>query len=158
LRVASILGVTQTYHLWHPPATTKPNQKWSEGENVAYLQRRGRLGNCMNGLHKRDWQHLSIRLVGTANEVAALKRLLPDRQYETWGASPVELEIAMSASPRFTKRALCNILISPSNISNQICSPSIDYQFPEHEHVAHDILKALGSVMVPKKTLTAFAA
>ncbi len=49
LRIASMLGHTRTYHLWHPPATSKPAEKWSDGVNVAYLKRTGRLTACLHG-------------------------------------------------------------------------------------------------------------
>jgi glycosyltransferase involved in cell wall biosynthesis len=51
IRIASILGRTCTYHLWHPPGTTTPC-RWRDGDNVPYLLRPNRPTVCENGLSK----------------------------------------------------------------------------------------------------------
>jgi glycosyltransferase involved in cell wall biosynthesis len=76
LKVTSILGRTRTYHLWHPPATSKPAAKWSEGQNVAYLKRRGRLTCCMNGLRKRRVSELQIKVAGGPDDGPAAAQFI----------------------------------------------------------------------------------
>ena len=48
-QICSILRWTHTYHLWHPPGKTTPNQ-WKRGANVAYLNRDNRPTRCVRGL------------------------------------------------------------------------------------------------------------
>ena len=49
VRVRSILRWTRTYHLWHPPGVTTPND-WRHGANVDYLRRVLRPTICQRGL------------------------------------------------------------------------------------------------------------
>lgn len=49
IRVASILGYTRAYHLWHPPVPTQPVD-WANGPNVGYLHRPGKPARCAVGL------------------------------------------------------------------------------------------------------------
>lgn len=49
LRIASILHLTCTYHIWHPTDVTFP-RTWREGANVSYLKREQRPIRCSKGL------------------------------------------------------------------------------------------------------------
>lgn len=49
VRIRSILDRTRVYHLWHPPAASKP-ATWREGANVALLKQMGRPVHCQHGL------------------------------------------------------------------------------------------------------------
>lgn len=49
IRIASIVGRTQAYHLWHAADPSQP-AKWSDGANVAYLMRRDKPIRCLHGL------------------------------------------------------------------------------------------------------------
>jgi GT2 family glycosyltransferase len=123
LRVASILGRTRTYHLWHPPASTKPALKWSEGPNVAYLKRRGRLTCCMNGLHKRQLSDLQVRAIASPPHEAAahsfVRKLLGQVALDS---DRPELEVLYyPAAVPFSPTADCRVLVT-----------SDDRQVPRH--------------------------
>jgi glycosyltransferase involved in cell wall biosynthesis len=49
VRIQSVLDRTRVYHLWHPPAPSKP-VRWREGQNVGYLERQVRPVRCRRGL------------------------------------------------------------------------------------------------------------
>lgn len=49
VRLRSILDRTFVFHLWHPPAPSKP-LTWREGRNVNYLEQRSRPARCVQGL------------------------------------------------------------------------------------------------------------
>jgi GT2 family glycosyltransferase len=53
VRVASALGYTHAYHMWHPTDPTTP-EKWTDGSNVARLQRLDRPVQCRAGLVTLD--------------------------------------------------------------------------------------------------------
>jgi hypothetical protein len=114
LRVASILGRTRTYHLWHPPATTKPMQKWSEGPNVAYLKRRGRLTRCMNGIEKRSLGDLQVRIVGSYSNASVASDYVQQvfgHEKIASGQSEVELLYCPTAA-QFSAGSDCRILVA----------------------------------------------
>jgi len=48
-RIASALGYTHGYHLWHPTAPSRP-AKWTDGPNVERLQYLDRPIRCVDGL------------------------------------------------------------------------------------------------------------
>ncbi|MFO0871688.1 MAG: glycosyltransferase [Pirellulales bacterium] len=50
-RMRSILGRTWTYHLWHPPHSSVP-QQWHDGANAQYFLSRPQTPWCANGLVK----------------------------------------------------------------------------------------------------------
>ena len=62
VRIRSILNRTFTYHLWHEPVPSNPDQ-WREGENVQYLLRKRRLTRCRHGLVQRKPNDLLVRVV-----------------------------------------------------------------------------------------------
>ncbi len=80
IQTLSVLNRTCVYHLWHPPAPTRP-QAWKEGGNVAYLQRAIRLTRCVSGLVPRTPHHLTVRL---ADETASGSRLRSLLQLHGW--------------------------------------------------------------------------
>lgn len=49
LRIASILGFTHVFHMWHPSDSSQP-RKWSDGANVKYLLRPDKPIRCAVGL------------------------------------------------------------------------------------------------------------
>ncbi len=51
IRIQSILRWTRTYHLWHPPGETTP-EEWRQGSNVGYLRSQGRPVFCRRGLSR----------------------------------------------------------------------------------------------------------
>jgi GT2 family glycosyltransferase len=97
LRIASILGRTRTYHLWHPPASSKPSQKWSEGPNVAYLHRPGRLTRCLNGIEKRSLADVRVAITAERSDF----RLARQYVEEVFGAvSSDQPEVEILFRPR----------------------------------------------------------
>lgn len=49
VRIASILGHTRAYHMWHPSDPSQP-MEWREGANVQYLLRDDKPTRCAAGL------------------------------------------------------------------------------------------------------------
>ncbi len=49
VRIASILGSTQAFHMWHPSDPSQPKQ-WSDGTNVDKLLRQDKPTRCVVGL------------------------------------------------------------------------------------------------------------
>jgi GT2 family glycosyltransferase len=49
VRIASALGYTSAYHMWHPVDSTRP-EKWMDGLNVGRLQHSDRPIRCRQGL------------------------------------------------------------------------------------------------------------
>lgn len=62
-RVYSIRRWTRAYHIWHPRVASAP-QRISQGSNIAYLNQRGRLHRCRNGLVKRSIGELYTKITG----------------------------------------------------------------------------------------------
>lgn len=116
LRVESILGCTRTYHLWHPPAPTKPHGKWSAGQNVAYLKRRGRLTCCMNGLRKRNINDLHITVAGAPYDGPAAVRFVRQLFGEPKrGTCEVEL-LFHPGSGGFSRSSDCRVLVAENPV------------------------------------------
>lgn len=141
LRVESILGRTRTYHLWHPPASTKPRGKWSEGENVEYLKRRGRLTCCMNGIRKRRLGDLQVTLAGVPDDGPAAAQFI--RQiFGSPKPGPAELELQFyPGSGGFSRSIDCRVLIAENPL---LVPPSLkaaaDIVVPLHASQAAKIL------------------
>jgi GT2 family glycosyltransferase len=109
-RIATALGYTCGYHLWHPPHSTTP-QQWSQGPNVAYFQRPVVLTRCLEGIRRRSLQHLSTRLVGS-EQLAELTRQLSQALRES--TSGVELELLLwPGRATFSSRSACRVLAAP---------------------------------------------
>jgi GT2 family glycosyltransferase len=75
VRLQSILRWTRSYHLWHPrdPSTT---ESWREGTNVPYFLRRSRLTRCRNGIVKRSFSDLAIKVIGDSDAPRRVDGLL----------------------------------------------------------------------------------
>jgi glycosyltransferase involved in cell wall biosynthesis len=112
VRIQSILRYTHTYHLWHPTDPSYP-QSWRNGRNVEYLNRKGRLVQCINGLVKRPLEDLRLAVVGApppasiARPLAVLQSANPNGDKQ-----PPEFEIVFVPSPGcFSGQAECNVLV-----------------------------------------------
>jgi hypothetical protein len=113
VRLISVLNRTWVYHLWHPPAPTRPSE-WKHGGNVAYLQRELRLTRCACGLAMRQPIDLAVRLAGQPANWSALQRLLAVHQWslESQATSGFDLElVCRPGTGRFSRRADCRVLI-----------------------------------------------
>jgi glycosyltransferase involved in cell wall biosynthesis len=112
IRLLSIINRTYVYHLWHPPAPTRP-LRWKQGGNVAYFQRPIRLTRCVNGLLPRAPSDLTVRL---ADDTAGGKRLLSLLQAHGWTVETsrrarTDLELlCFPGRGRFTARTDCRVL------------------------------------------------
>jgi GT2 family glycosyltransferase len=114
IRPVSVLDRTRVYHLWHPPAPSKPGH-WQAGHNVAYLKRPIRLTRCLQGLVPREPRDLTVRLAGKAENAPALARLIdshgwkleidPDRRAD------LEL-LALPGGGRFRGTGDCRVLVA----------------------------------------------
>ncbi len=104
VRFDSILGWTQTYHLWHPPDPSAPKD-WRNGPNVPYFSRRAWLTRCRNGLVMRPASGLAIRVVGRAD-------VAPNQIAEFWRqvGQPSPSAAALSSE---LKRPEVEILFTP---------------------------------------------
>lgn len=99
-------------HLWHPPAATKPDGKWSAGQNVEYLKRRGRLTCCMNGLRKRSISDLHVTLAGAPDDGPAAARFIRHLFGELkQGKREVEL-LFHPGSGDFSRSHDCRVLVA----------------------------------------------
>jgi GT2 family glycosyltransferase len=113
VRLISVLHRTWVYHLWHPPAPTRPSE-WKQGGNVAYLQRDVRLTRCACGLAMRQPNELAVRLAGQPGNWSALQRLLAAHQWnlDFHGAHGLDLElVCRPGTGRFSRRADCRVLV-----------------------------------------------
>lgn len=142
LRVESILDRTRTYHLWHPPAASKPHGKWSAGQNVEYLKRRGRLTCCMNGLRKRRLSDLRVRLAGTPDDRPAAARLI--RQlFDGHKREVGEVELLFHPGRGgFSRSADCRVLVAEnSRLVPEQLKATADIVLPLHPDEAAETLR-----------------
>jgi glycosyltransferase involved in cell wall biosynthesis len=111
-KVDYILHKTRTYHLWHPPASTKCN-KFNEGENFTYLTRKVRLTKCLDGLTARSASELTIRLNGRAAEHAVVAGWLQATGLRAIksGTEHADLELALASDARFTRHCDCRVIM-----------------------------------------------
>ncbi len=146
LRVSSILGRTRTYHLWHPPATTKPVGKWSEGENVAYLKRRGRLTCCTNGLKKRQLSDLRVQIAGKPEHADRAALFMKQVFGTTKVATEAEVELLFHPGRgEFSPSAECKVLVAANPlVAPESLQAKADIVLPEFAPRARELLaKAL---------------
>ena len=109
-RIATALGYTCGYHLWHPPHSTTP-QQWSQGPNVAYFQRPVVLTRCLEGIRRRSLQHVSTRLIGSPQHSELTRQLAQSLRESTAG---VEVELLLwPAEKSFTSDAACRVVVAP---------------------------------------------
>lgn len=111
LKVDYILHRTRTYHLWHPPASSKP-KSFKEGDNYAYFSRKIRLTKCLAGLQDRTPANVTIRLVGRAADNIDVIRWVQGAgcQIVREDNLPADVEVALASDVRFTKRCDCRVL------------------------------------------------
>lgn len=111
VRVESILGITFTYHLWHPPHESTP-ERWREGANVSYLRRPIRMTRCREGLKKLAEDDLIIRRAGEPESSPGWPPPLPAPFRLSPEASPAEVELLfLPGRGGFSGEADCNILV-----------------------------------------------
>jgi GT2 family glycosyltransferase len=112
LRPISVLDQTRLYHLWHPPAMSKP-ATWKQGSNVGYLERPIRLTRCLHGLAQRTARDLTVRLAGACRDGARLGQLLRHQGWkvECDPSRKADLELlALPGSGRFQGRGECRVI------------------------------------------------
>jgi len=112
VKTVSVLNRTCVYHLWHPPAPTRPHE-WKRGANVAYLQRPIRLTRCVHGVAPRRPQELTVRLAGIASDSVAMRRVLAAHGWIIELAPQVQTDVELLCRPgsgRFSGRSDCRIL------------------------------------------------
>jgi hypothetical protein len=115
IRVVSIAWWTNTYHLWHPKTPTAPTS-WRTGANVQYLQRPLRLIRCLNGLTKRRFQDLRLRLIGDRADSSLARNLLPGWCCGALTSNPhdADIEIALATNgAAFSDHSACRVLVVP---------------------------------------------
>ncbi len=112
VQIQSILRWTHTYHLWHPTDVTYP-QSWRDGRNVEYLNRKGVLVRCLNGLVKRPLEDLRLNVVGSPPPASIARPLAVMRSsHDPTAEEPLEVEIVFVPSPgHFSGQAECNVLV-----------------------------------------------
>jgi glycosyltransferase involved in cell wall biosynthesis len=111
VRIESILRWTNTFHLWHPSEPTQPRE-WKQGRNVAYLQRKGVLVCCRNGLVKRNVEDIRLRVMGSPPPPTLTRLILAHSASDVYEAAP-EIEVVFHpGSGKFSGKAECNVLVA----------------------------------------------
>jgi glycosyltransferase involved in cell wall biosynthesis len=113
VRLVSVLDATRLYHLWHPPAPSKPTT-WREGANVAYLGRPLRTTRCLDGLAKRTTRELTVRLAGEPADRRAFDRLLKRHGWRVEFDPQVRADLELLPWPgtgNFADRGDCRVLV-----------------------------------------------
>jgi glycosyltransferase involved in cell wall biosynthesis len=109
VRIATALGYTHGYHLWHPPHVTTP-QRWHEGPNVDYFRRPLVLARCLEGIRSRSLSQVSVRVTGSSQQGNLLREL---RNVLRESAQGVEIELLVAGSQRFTTNGnSCRVLLA----------------------------------------------
>lgn len=113
IRLETILGHTQSLHVWHPVDSTA-TPRWRDGGNVAYFERRGRLLACRRGLRLRPASTVTWGLPPDVHDTP-LGRLVAAHLAEADLAAPnqsCEIEVVVRpGSGQFTRRAECRLAI-----------------------------------------------
>jgi GT2 family glycosyltransferase len=125
IQMVSVLNRTCVYHLWHPPAPTRP-LAWKEGGNVPYLQRAIRLTRCIRGLVPRTSEHLTVRLADQTGGSSRLRSLLGLHGWIVDTSRRARTDLELLCCPgrgRFTLRTDCRVLACfEESLFNQIDS------------------------------------
>jgi glycosyltransferase involved in cell wall biosynthesis len=109
VRVATVLGYTRAYHLWHPPHQTTP-QLWHDGPNVAYFQRPLVLTRCLEGIRRRSLFQVSTRVTGSPDQPELTRALSATFRESTSGP---ELELLVWPNQTgFACSSACRVLIT----------------------------------------------
>ncbi len=112
IHTVSVLNRTCVYHLWHPPAPTRP-RTWKEGGNVPYLQRAIRLTRCISGLMDRTRQHLTVRLADATAGGPRVRSLLETHGWIVDTSRRARTDLELLCCPgrgRFTLCTDCRVL------------------------------------------------
>jgi GT2 family glycosyltransferase len=112
VRIATALGFTHGYHLWHPPHATTP-QRWHDGPNVAYFQRPLVLARCLEGIRSRSLSQASVRVIGSQAH-AELSRELANVLRERTHAPEIEL-LVWPSEARFSTGKAPRVLVIPGD-------------------------------------------
>lgn len=113
LRLEPIIDRTASLHVWHPtdPSAT---QRWRDGRNVRYFERRGRLTACRHGLVERPAPLLTWGLPADL-EATPLGRAVSARLQSASHAAPAaacEIDLVVRpGSARFTRPAECRLAV-----------------------------------------------
>lgn len=108
-RIATALGYTHGYHLWHPPHATTP-QQWHDGPNVGYFRRPVVLTRCLEGIRRRSLAQVSTRVSGSP-ALPELSRQLAGVFREAAAGPELELLVWPSAAG-FAVRSTRRVLIA----------------------------------------------
>lgn len=146
VRIATALGYTHAYHLWHPQHVTTPH-KWSEGINVPYFTRPVRLTRCLDGIERREPRNLAVHV--TADHLHA--SLASELKGRFANSTKPELELLLwPSAPKFKSRAEHRILVIshdgpavPARLSRQ-AHATIDLG---EQKDAHALLRALDRLL-----------
>ncbi len=124
IKVDYILHRTRTYHLWHPPASSKP-QKYKDGPNYAYLTRKIRLTKSLAGLTQRSPAEVTIRLNGRAADSLDVLRWVAGAgcQIVRDVNAHCDFELALASDVRYSKRCDCRVLFADGD-TGQLASSS----------------------------------
>jgi hypothetical protein len=112
VQLVSVLNRTYVYHLWHPPAPTRP-QEWKEGSNVPYLQRPIRLTRCLRGQTARTPREMTVRIAGPTPDSESLHRLLAVHGWTIERSPKIRTDLELVCRPgsgRFGCRSDCRVL------------------------------------------------
>lgn len=145
-RVATVLGYTHAYHLWHPPHSSTP-QQWQDGPNVAYFRRPVVLTRCLDGIRSRSLFQVSTRIIGSP-ELPEFSQQL--RQVFRESATGPEIELLIwPNTARFTKGSACRVLVASSTAvvpAAVQCTAQATIQFDE-EHRLPAVLHSLHQII-----------
>jgi GT2 family glycosyltransferase len=112
IRTISVLNRTCVYHLWHPPAPTRP-RAWKEGENVPYFQRPIRLTRCIHGLTNRSPVQLTVRLADATAAGPHLQGLIDAHGWVVETSRRVQTDLELMCCPgrgQFSSRTDCRVI------------------------------------------------
>jgi hypothetical protein len=111
MRLQSLMRWTYSYHLWHPVGVTVPAQP-KLAPNAQYQWHKGKLICCRNGLVKRTWNDLAVRIVGRAARPAAVQRMIAGRISPTTEGRPEVELLFLPGEGQFSGTADCNVLVA----------------------------------------------
>jgi glycosyltransferase involved in cell wall biosynthesis len=115
MRLYSLMRWTYSYHLWHPIGVTVP-MKPKLAPNARYQWRKGKLICCRNGLVKRSWKDLAVRIVGRAARPEEVKRMIAGRISPRVDRGRPEVEMLfLPGEGEFSGTADCNVLVALEN-------------------------------------------
>jgi glycosyltransferase involved in cell wall biosynthesis len=109
-RVATALGFTHAFHLWHAPHASTP-ARWADGANVSYFRRPLVLSRCLDGVRQRSLSQVSIRVV-PSDQRRELSSALAAMFHESAKGAEVEL-IVWPHRPAFVRLRPRRVLVAP---------------------------------------------